>query len=314
MDYLFAVIIPYAAAITFLAGIMYKVVRWAAAPVPFRIPTTCGQQKSLAWVKSSRLDNPHSTAGTLGRMAFEVLLFRSLFRNTTMDLNPGARISYSSTKWLWLGGLAFHYSLLVVVVRHLRFFTEPQPRLILLLQTLDGFFQTGMPAVFVTDLMLVAALTFLIVRRLADPKLRYISLAADYFALLLIGAIAVTGILMRHIYKVDLRSIKEHALGLVQLHPSAPQGIGIIFYIHLSLVCALIAYFPFSKLMHMGGIFLSPTRNLANNNRTHRHKNPWNYDVKVHGYEEYEDEFRPLMAEAGLPLEKHDTDQAEETK
>jgi nitrate reductase gamma subunit len=314
MDYLFAVIIPYAAAVIFLAGIVYKVVRWAAAPIPFRIPTTCGQQKSLSWIKSSRLDNPHSTIGTIGRLALEVLLFRSLFRNSRMDLHAGPRLSYSSTKWLWLGGLVFHWSLLIVIARHLRFFTEPQPRLITWMQSLDGFFQAGMPALFPTDLALVAALTFLFVRRLTDPKIRYISLAADYFALLLLGAIAATGILMRHIYKVDLRSVKDLALGLVQFHPSIPQGIGLLFYIHLFLVCTLIAYFPFSKLMHMGGILLSPTRNLANNNRMHRHINPWNYDVKVHSYQEYEDEFRPLMEEAGLPVDKPGAHQAEETK
>jgi nitrate reductase gamma subunit len=68
----------------------------------------------------------------------------------------------------------------------------------------------------------------------------------------------------------------------------------------------LAAYLPFSKLMHMGGIFLSPTRNLSNNNRMRRHVNPWNYDVKVHSYPEYEDEFRTVMAEAGLPLDREE--------
>ena len=66
----------------------------------------------------------------------------------------------------------------------------------------------------------------------------------------------------------------------------------------------LFAYFPFSKLVHMGGIFLSPTRNLSNNNRIVRHINPWNYPVKTHTYEEYEDEFREKMVEAGLPVDK----------
>jgi nitrate reductase gamma subunit len=79
---------------------------------------------------------------------------------------------------------------------------------------------------------------------------------------------------------------------------------GALFYTHLVLLSALIAWFPFSKLMHMGGVFLSPTRNLANNNRTERHVNPWNYPVKVHTYQEWEDEFREKMRAAGLPLEK----------
>jgi nitrate reductase gamma subunit len=56
--------------------------------------------------------------------------------------------------------------------------------------------------------------------------------------------------------------------------------------------------------MHMGGVFLSPTRNLANNNRVKRHINPWDYPVKVHTYEEWEEEFRDKIKAAGLPLEK----------
>ena len=64
------------------------------------------------------------------------------------------------------------------------------------------------------------------------------------------------------------------------------------------------AYFPFSKLTHMAGVFLSPTRNLSNNSRMVRHINPWNYPVKIHTYEAYEDEFREKMIAAGLPVDK----------
>jgi len=94
--------------------------------------------------------------------------------------------------------------------------------------------------------------------------------------------------------------------------PVLPEGIGSLFYIHLFLVSTLIAYFPFSKLMHLGGVFMSPTRNLANNNRMKRHVNPWNYDVKVHTYEEYEDEFRNVMKAAGMHLETVDSPAGEE--
>ena len=65
MSYLFSVIIPYAAAITFLAGIVRRVALWASAPVPFRIPTTCGQQKSLPWIKNDELDNPSGLASPI---------------------------------------------------------------------------------------------------------------------------------------------------------------------------------------------------------------------------------------------------------
>ena len=93
-------------------------------------------------------------------------------------------------------------------------------------------------------------------------------------------------------------------MGLITFSPVVPKTIGTIFYIHLLLVSALFAYFPLSKLMHMAGVFMSPTRNLANNNRAVMHVNPWNYPVKVHTYAEYEDHFRDAMKEVGLPVEK----------
>jgi nitrate reductase gamma subunit len=136
------------------------------------------------------------------------------------------------------------------------------------------------------------------------PQLRYISLVTDYFALLLLLGIVTTGLLMRHFFPADLLQVKNMALGWVTFSPAVPKGIGTFFYVHLSFVFTLMAWFPFSKLMHMGGVFLSPTRNLANDNRMHRHPNPWNAPVKVHTYEEYEDEFREKMKLAGLPLEK----------
>ncbi|MBI5749766.1 MAG: menaquinol oxidoreductase, partial [Nitrospinae bacterium] len=74
--------------------------------------------------------------------------------------------------------------------------------------------------------------------------------------------------------------------------------------IHLFLVCTLFIYFPFSKLVHMAGVFMSPTRNLANNSRMQRYVNPWNYPVKIHTYSEYEEEFRGKMKKAGIPVEK----------
>jgi nitrate reductase gamma subunit len=131
-----------------------------------------------------------------------------------------------------------------------------------------------------------------------------VSLPADYFPLFLILGIVLSGIFMRYFVKTDIVSVKELTMGLVTFHPRIPEGVGTIFYIHVFLVSVLLIYFPFSKLMHMGGVFLSPTRNLANNNRMKIHVNPWNYPVKVHTYEAYEDEFREKMVEAGLPVEK----------
>lgn len=297
-------VIPYAALVTFLAGFSYKVIQWAWAPVPFHIPTTCGQQKSLPWIKWNRLDNPSNGAGVVGRMALEILVFRSLFRNSRAELREGPRLTYTENKFLWFAALAFHWSLLIILLRHLRFFLLPVPTFVAALDGVDGFLQVGAPALYVTDVIVLAALLFLLGRRFWDSQAGYISLLADYFALFLLLGLVISGILMRYFFKVDLEGVKELALGLAALSPRVPATIAPIFFTHLTLVSVLAAYFPFSKLMHAGGAFLSPTRNLANNSRARRHVNPWDYPVKVHSYAEWEDEFREKIRAAGLPLEK----------
>ena len=300
---LFGIYIPYAAVIIFIVGVIFKVLRWSRSPVPFRIPTTCGQQKSLPWIKHSRFDNPDSTLDVIIRMALEVFLFRSLFRNLKTEIRDG-KVAYGSDKWLWLGGLAFHCMFFVVLVRHLRFFLEPVPIFVNMIDVLDGFMQVGVPHMLLSGVVLLAAATYLFYRRYSIPQVRYISLPADFFPLFLIMGIALSGILMRYFTKVDIVGVKEMTMGLVSMNPVVKEGIGVVFFIHLFLISALLVYFPFSKLMHMGGVFLSPTRNLANDSRRKRHVNPWDYPVKVHTYEEYEDEFREKMKSVGLPLEK----------
>ncbi len=300
----FGIVIPYAAIFLFLLGFILKVLRWARAPVPFRIPTTTGQQKSLPWIKNQSLESPYSTWAVIGRMALEVLFFRSLFRNTRMEIKEGDKVVYGSSKYLWLAGIAFHYTFLVIFLRHFKYFVDPTPGFVTVLQFFDGFFQIGLPIIYLTNLIFLGAVGYLLLRRLFDDKIRYISLSGDYFPLVLLLSIGCTGILMRYFIKVDLVSIKELGIGLLSFNPVVPEGISVLFFIHLFLVSSLVSYFPFSKLMHMAGVFMSPTRNLANNNRAKQHINPWNYNVKLHSYEEYEDEFRDLMRGAGLPLDK----------
>ncbi len=295
-------IVPYAAFAALLVGFCCRVVRWASAPVPFHIPVTCGQQTSLAWIRPANIDNPSTRWGVALRMAAEILLFRSLFRNNRARLSCG-RLILGESATLWLCSLAFHWALLLILLRHLRFFLEPVPAFVNALERLDGSFQIGAPPLYFSDVILVAALTWLLVRRFRDPALRYLSLFSDYFALFLLLAIAATGILMRYFTRVDILTVKQFALGLAAFRPNAPQALSTLFLCHLLLVCALAVVLPFSKLMHMGGVFLSPTRNLANNSRSRRHINPWNAPVKTHAYAEWEEEFRDKMQAAGIPVE-----------
>ena len=309
MQYLFGVAIPYLAIIIFLGGFVYRVVDWAKSPVPFSIPTTCGQGKSLDFIKQDKLDCPTKTSEVVARMALEIFTFRSLFRNTKSELHEGPKITYESSRWLWMAALLFHYSFLVIIVRHMRLFLNPVPDWLHFLDFLDAGFmlQVGAPMLYASDLAILAGILFLFGRRLVNRNVRYISLMNDYFPLFLIFAIVVTGMLMRYFIRtdIDIVAIKELLVGLVTLSPVIHGEIGSIFYIHVFLVSVLLIYFPFSKLMHMGGVFMSPTRNMANDSRAKRHINPWNDPtIKPHSYAGYEDEFREFMVEAGIPVDK----------
>jgi nitrate reductase gamma subunit len=280
-----AAAIAYFGFAAFVAGMVWRVVAWARVPVPFPIALTCGQQKSLPGIRAAWLENPWTRAGAACRMALEVLLFRSLLRNSRAELLPGPRFVYRGDRSLWAGALLFHGCLLWVLVGHLRFFLEPAP-----FGKANGFVDAG----------LLAGLAFLFLRRVLDPRLRYVTLAADYLPLALLATVAGSGVLMQ----TDVAAVKRFSLGLVTFHPVAPAALGALFYIHLIAGAALAASIPFTKLAHMAGIFFSPTRNLPSDSRARRHTNPWLTPVQVHTYAEWEDEFRDKMRAAGLPLER----------
>jgi nitrate reductase gamma subunit len=269
----------------FVAGMVWRVVAWARVPVPFAIALTCGQQKSLPGIRAAWLENPWTRAGAACRVALEVLLFRSLLRNSRAELLAGPRFVYRGDRSLWAGALLFHGCLLWVLVGHLRFFLEPA-----FMGKTNGFVDAG----------LLAGLAFLFLRRVLDPRLRYVTLAADYLPLALLALVAGSGVLM----ETDVAAVKRFSLGLMTFHPVAPPAAGAMFYVHLFAASALVASIPFTKLSHMAGIFFSPTRNLPNDSRARRHVNPWLAPAQVHTYAEWEDEFRDKIRAAGLPLER----------
>jgi nitrate reductase gamma subunit len=302
----FETIVPYAAFALFVVGVLYRVIRWAKSPVPFHIPTVSGQQKSLSWIRGGGTESPYTRWDLVKRMALEILFFRSLLRNDRVEIADKGRLVFSANRYLWLGGLVFHWSFFFIVLRHLRFFLEPVPAAVLVLEGADALFDVAIPTILITDFAILASVTYLFARRVIYPQIRYISLISDYFPLLLVISIVITGVLMRHFYRTDLFEVKRLAMGLVNFQPAGVQGVGILFHVHFFLVCVLLAYVPFSKLAHGAGILMSPTRNLMNDSRKRRHNNPWGYPVRVHTYEEYEDEFRDAMKEAGLPVEKEE--------
>ena len=204
----------------------WRVTEWAFTPEPFRIPTTSGQQPSVAGIRHSRVESPATRAGVVGRMLLEVLLFRSLFRNTAPGRSDPAAICpppvFFERKALWIGALAFHWSLLFIVVRHVRLFVDPVPGIANAAAAIDGFFEIGLPVWYASDVVVSAALVYLLARRLRDPLLRYLSLPADYLALGVLLLVVGSGIGMRYIGRIDLVALRTYTLGLAAF----PVGAG----------------------------------------------------------------------------------------
>lgn len=304
----FGVALPYIAIALFVFGFIYRIVNWSKSPVPFNIATTCGQAKSLDFIKYNPIDNPTTKPAVVLRMILEVVFFRSLFRNSRAELTKDGDIAYQWEKWLWIFALLFHWGMFFTLIRHFRFFTAHVPAWVDVLDKIDGVILIDLKPVYITGFFFIAGVTLLLLRRLYMPKVRYISLLNDYFPLLLLLGIAITGMCMHYLpaTRVDISHIRELMLGIVTFQPIVvePGAISAMFFIHLTLVCTLLIYFPWSKLMHAAGVFMSPTRNMRTNSREIRHINPWNPVVEFHSYMEYEDEFREKMEKAGIPLEK----------
>ena len=220
----------YFATATIVAGLVYRIRLYAVTPTPLRIPTTPA---------------PTTGKGVVKRMFFEVTLFNSLFK---------------SNKWIWLFGWVFHVALLFVLLRHLRYFTDPVWSWVALIQPIGAYAAFAM----------VAGLAGLWARRFLVDRVRYISSLSDHLMLALLVAIGLTGLGMKYVAHTDIVAVKAFFLGLMYFDWQ-PMPSDLLLCLHLLLVALLMIIFPFSKLLHAPGVFFSPTRNQIDNPREKRH-------------------------------------------
>lgn len=224
----------YLAALILIGGVTYKIRQYWMTPAPLKIAVTPA---------------PTTVGGIVFRIFREVVFFESLFK---------------SNKWIWLFGYIFHASLLLALLRHLRYFTEPVWLWVSLIQPF------GLYAGFAA----VIGLGGLWFRRFAVERVRYITSPSDHLMLALLAAIFLSGLLIRYVERTDIVALKAFVLGLMyfdwQPMPADP-----VLMIHLGLVIVLMIVFPLSKLLHAPGLFFSPTRNQVDNPREKRHLAPW---------------------------------------
>ena len=224
----------YAATVLFVVGLALKIRRYAVTPSPLKIPTTPA---------------PVTGTGVALRIGREVVFFESLFK---------------SSKWTWLFVWMFHLALLLVLVRHLRYFQQPVWTPIVWAQP------WGMYAGFA----MVAGLAGLWARRFLVDRVRYISTPSDHLHLALLLAIGLSGLGMRFVAPTDIVAVKAFMLGLMRLDIQ-PLPTDPLLLLHLALVALLLIVFPISKLLHAPGLFFSPTRHQIDNPREARHLAAW---------------------------------------
>ncbi|HIE53876.1 MAG TPA: nitrate reductase [Chromatiaceae bacterium] len=224
----------YAATAIFVLGLLYRIWLYARTPAPLKIATTPA---------------PVTKGGVVLRVFREVAFFESLFK---------------SEKLLWLLAVLFHFGLLLVLLRHLRYFIEPVPLVIELIQPFGKYAAFAM----------IVGLLGLWARRFLIDRVRYITAPSDHLMLALLVLIGLTGASMTFVVHTDIVALKDFIFGLYTFDLK-PLPADFLLVIHLFLVAVLMIVFPYSKLLHGVGVFFSPTRNMVDNPREQRHVVGW---------------------------------------
>jgi nitrate reductase gamma subunit len=227
----------YAATLLLVVGLARRIRLYWKTPAPLKIPTTPA---------------PTTTGGVVLRMFREVVFFESLFKGA---------------KWTWLFGWIFHMALFAVLFRHLRYFQEPVWEIVAWTSPLIKYLAFAM----------IIGLLGLLGRRIFVDRVRYISAPSDYLMLFLLLGIGISGALTTFVAHTDVVAVKSFFRHLMTFNfetmPNLPSDP--LMIVHLGLVALLMIVFPISKLLHVPGVFFSPTRNQVDNPREQRHIVEW---------------------------------------
>lgn len=224
----------YLAVLVLVVGTAFRVVHYIRIPVPLVIPTTPA---------------PITRTGVVARLLREVVFFESLFKGS---------------KWTWLFGWIFHFAMLMVLLEHLRYVSEPVWLWIVAIQWIGLY----------AGIAMCLGLVGLAVRRVVVDRIRYISAPSDHLMLLLLVGIGASGVGMKVFWHTDIVALKAFVIGLIRFDWQPLPGDPALL-VHLSLVIVLMLIFPFSKLLHAPGMFFSPTLNMVDTPREHRHVSGW---------------------------------------
>lgn len=227
MTFFIVQILPYITVTIFVAGLMYRLGRWAKARIVHNIVLTPA---------------PPTLGGAGVNYVAETLLFRSLFKGD---------------KSLWAGAWIMHFAMLNIIGGHIVGFaflgeqfkyigTSPE-------------LSTQMSELLGTTFGIViwVCLLYLLYRRVAINEVKLVSNAGDYLHLLLLLCIVTLGDIMRLVpdFGTDYIVAQNYLVQLATFQPVDYAAFNTIFVLHLLFVQLLLIVFPFSKLVHSVGMF-----------------------------------------------------------
>jgi nitrate reductase gamma subunit len=222
-------VLPYVAVAVFVVAMTRRIYKWKTLPSPsitlFPAPAT----------------NRANAANTVK----EAVLFSSLFKGD---------------RFLWAFAWGFHVVLALIFVGHLRVFANVDSVLASLGMSEEGIQAMSAGVGGTAGVVIVVTALVLLVRRLVIPRVREITGWGDHLALLLVGAVLITGNVMRFGPEhFDLTLTRDYFANLATFGSvrGAPALANNAFLLHLGLALVLVMYIPFSKILHFGGIFFT---------------------------------------------------------
>lgn len=220
------IILAYISLLTFVVGMMVQIVKWWMAAVPFpltKFPAATGNGRAF------------------GKMLADTFFFRSLWRRN-MEV--------------WISGWGFHLFLFLLITGHIVGIATIGHEFVPFGLNPQQSEQLSANLGLATGIGLSVTVLYLTVRRIIFSNIRAISRFEDFAALGLMILIIISGMMMRLGSPGDLAAVRGFVTGLFTLAPvAAPPHLW--FQAHFFLICLLLMWFPFSKLVHGCGIFMT---------------------------------------------------------
>lgn len=249
-------ILMYIAYAVFFFGIIYTVVKMAKMPVHLRwdlypIPHEKGREHYGGsyfeevdwWTKPAEV----SLSSELKEMSKEIIFIQSMYHNN---------------RPLWIFSFPFHFGLYLSIVFVLLVFLGAFLGLFGLPVTADStntfaraIHYITMPFGILGSLLGALGALGLFISRFTRTALRRTSVRSDYFNLLLLMGVFVSGLVVWATEDISYTQLRVFITDLVSFKATAPVSAG--FFTHMVLAAAFLIYMPFTHMMHFVGKYFT---------------------------------------------------------